>query len=80
VGRTDRIFLHQNDDDYKLADEFVEKHSLDLSLVQHIYDRITFSRRSVEAKQNKQITTPKPFKYPQSRPDNFERDKQITPY
>jgi hypothetical protein len=80
VDRTDRIFLHQNDDDFKLAQEFVEKHALEPSLAHHIHERIDFSRRSVEAKQSKQITTPRPFKYPEAKLESRNQYKQVTPY
>jgi hypothetical protein len=68
AGKTDRIFLHHNDDDYRLAQEFVEKHDLDPALVEHIYERIAFSRRSVEVKQGKQIVTPQPYRHTQNMP------------
>ena len=41
---TDRIFLHQNDDDYRLAQHFIHKNHLNTNLVQHIYHKIAFSR------------------------------------
>lgn len=46
-NRSDRIFMHQNDDDYRLAEEFADKHSLSSSIVPHIHDRIRLSRIAI---------------------------------
>jgi hypothetical protein len=45
----DRIFLHQNDDDYKLAEEFQQKHHLSAHLIDHIHQRIQMSRMSLQS-------------------------------
>lgn len=71
--RTDRIFLHQHDEDLRLAQEFVAKHRLDPAIASHIYERIAFSRRSVEANNGRPTATPPP--------NNANlHPQQVTPY
>lgn len=62
----DRIFLHQHDDDYRLAEEFQTKHGLSGLFVEHIYQRIKASRDSL----SRNIGTPIQDSHASNRYDN----------